>query len=578
MKHSEKTGFLPINYEGLGIFDEDKACDLQIPNVDFSDYINVYVDSKDGSNDFDGLSISTPKKSLKEVNKMFSAIPIDKGVKVQLKGGLEYVGDFVIDRESPVDKPFVLTSYGGEKAIIRGEEEVVCVQYSNTWLDNIEVTGPTAFRGVSVRPKKIGVMKNIVVKDCYIHDVNFFWDSDIPARDTDPDTLDLNKVCPDLVAQREGYSRYNRRSHGGIVFINDNKEGGNWFEDVFIVANHVENVARTGIYIANVWANKPGVGYGLNKWVAFDETDASNSTQKGVGYFKHKNIVCSYNKIICAGGDGVILSSVKYGFFERNVCYYANYLGRTGYWNAGLWVFDTEDMWIRYNEAGYTYMRHGGQDAQGFDLDNASIKTVFKHNYAHHNEGGGLLMCNNFNKIKTYDRDGEEVSVEDTKSNFMGRWYDNLVTENLFVCNGNKFDNTRSAFITIAREVDFAFMLNNTIVMSGEIENQSVVNTEDENQYCFNHFYADNEIYAIKPCTAKITAKMLIGGYYDGNKAQNVDKAFIDDYCESVGVSEMAKKGESLTFEEYLKNQNPLTERSRQERIQQLIKKHIKGE
>ncbi|MBE7087676.1 MAG: hypothetical protein E7369_05210 [Clostridiales bacterium] len=572
MKHFEKRGFVPVDYVGLGVFDEDKKCDLFAPTVDYSDYINIYVDSIYGSDDFDG-SFEKPKRSLKAVYGLFQSLPKNKGVRVLLKGGCQFFGDFALDYEGTLDKPLVLTSYGEGKGIIVGEDEVVAIHYSNTVVENVEITGATAYRGICCSPKKIGAMTNIVVKGCYVHDVNFFWDSPIPARDTDPDTLELDKVCPDLVPQREGCSRYNRRSHGGIIFINENKAGGCWFENIFILENHVENVARTGIYLANVWGNKPGVGYGNNKFVAFDEVGEFNDAEKGVGYFKSKNIVCSDNKVICAGGDGVILSAFKYGFFERNVCYYANYLGRTGYWNAGLWVFDAEEAWIRYNEAGYTYMRHGGNDAQGFDLDNACIKVVFKHNYAHDNEGGGLLMCNNFTKIPMHDKNGQVVSVEDNKSNYMGRWYDNLVAENLFVCNGNKFDCTRSAFITIAREVDYAFMIDNTVVLSGEIENQSVVNTEDENQYCYNHFYADNDFFALKPCEAKITAKMLIGGYYDNNNARGLGKEFQARYCEGENISQIAKKGRALSFREYLESLNPNSAVERQSRIRDLIAK-----
>lgn len=518
MKYYDGKGFLPENYKNLGVFDEDKPCDILEPEIFQDEYVTYYFDSENGCDENDGLTENSAKKSIAEIQKIISC-GSDKGIKIALKGGCRFDGDLIIDGKTDKNHPFIICSYGKKQAIIYGTNEVLRIYCSNVVVDGVEVTGPEALRGIFVQPQRAGVLENVVIKNCYVHDVNFMWYLETSPAQTCPDKIDLERVCPEYYPNTKTYYRYNRRSHGGIIFLNDTEEsvGASWFENVFIIGNRVENVARTGIYVANVWGDKAGIGYGYNKYVK-DSEDVVNP-EKGLGYFRSKNVVCSSNSIVCAGGDGVILSAVFNAFIEFNVCYYANYLGRTNYWNAGIWVFDTEQAWFRYNEAAYTYMRNNSNDAQGFDLDNACVRVVFKGNYSHHNEGGGLLVCNRRTKVKLHDKDGNVLGETDE---ILGKWYDNLVCCNLFVENGNTWDPTRSAFITIARETDFLFAYSNFVVLRSDIVGQSLINTEDQSQYSYNNYYFDNVFYCAEKVDAKYTVNMLKDSVFKGNVYKNV--------------------------------------------------------
>lgn len=519
MKYIENKGFYPQTYNGLGKFDEDKPCDIFPPKPILEDYTTYFFDGENGNDLNDGLSENSPKKSIQEIEKIISNSTAGKGVKIALKGGSKFLGDLTVNGVADETHPIIITSYGKGLAIIDGVNEVLKITCSNVVVDGVEVTGVKALRGIFVQPATHGALKNTVIKNCYVHDVNFDWYLDKSPAETNPDEIDVEKVCPEYYPNTKTYYRYNRRSHGGIIFLNDTTEniGASWFENSFIIGNRVENVARTGIYLANVWGDRAGTGYGSNKPV--ENREYAFNAQKGLGYFRNENCVCSSNTIICAGGDGVILSAIYNAFMEFNVCYYANYLGRTNYWNAGIWVFDTEKAWFRYNEAGYTYMRHNSNDAQGFDLDNACSKIVFKGNYAHHNEGGGLLVCNRKTKLKLHDENGNFIGETEE---ILGKWYDNLVCCNLFYENGNTWDSTRSAFITVARETDYLFAYSNYIVLRSDIVGQSLINTEDESQFSYNNYFFNNVFYCPKKVNAKYTVKMLKDSVFNGNIYKNV--------------------------------------------------------
>ena len=515
MKYCKGKGFLPEAGDLPGIFDEDKPCDISPP----ADRPAVtYYFSAAGNDANDGLSPERPKRTLAEAARLLRR----GNVCTAFCGGDVFEGGLCVETDGA--SPVAVCGYGRGRPVFRGGESVICVRSSRVTIRGLEVTDPQALRGIFVCPVRAGALRDVVVEDCYVHDVNFFWDSDVPPEQTDPDGIDVERVCPEYYPGTQTYWRYNRRSHGGIIFLNETDigTGASWFENVHILRNRVENVARTGIYLANVWADKPGVGYGRNLFVREDGERVD--VLRGLGYFTHEHVVCSDNVIVCAGGDGAILSSVRHAFMERNVCMYANYLGRSNYWNAGLWVFDAHEVWMRGNESGCTYMRHGSNDAQGFDIDNACTKVVFKNNYAHHNEGGGLLVCNKPTAVVLRDERGLPLTGE---ISLMGRWYDNLVCCNVFEENGNPRDETRAAFLTIARETDYLFAYSNVVLMRADGRGQSLIHTEDASLPCYRHFYLSNVFACVRPVKARLTADMLHDGFFEGNTFVRVGEDII---------------------------------------------------
>ena len=135
-------------------------------------------------------------------------------------------------------------------------------------------------------------------------------------------------------------------------------------------------------------------------------------------------------------------------------------------------------------------------------------------------------MCNLCTPIALYDEQGKPLETDESgepkKTPVMGRWFGNYVRNNVFVDNGNPNDPTRSAFITIARRVDNAYLTHNTVILSDKISGQSIVNTEDESQECYCNYYGNNVFYAKGNTGAKFTVKMMKNSVFDENLYFNV--------------------------------------------------------
>lgn len=506
------------------------------PPIETEDYKTFYFDFEEGLDGNDGLSPESPKQTLREASAL-AALYGGEGLRLLFKAGSTFYGNLVLDGfEAPDDRPLIIDRYPEDTdlyPVLTGGGDVIRVTKGNVRIYHLEVTGKYAYRGIFCAPNTCGPVKNIVIEDCYVHDINFNWIYPTLPQETSPDDIDIEAVCPEYKKDGKTYDRYFYRYYGGIILLNftDEKSGASWFENVWVCKNRVVCVARTAITMYSRWSNKGGVGYGFNKPV--DDSENYNDPETGVGYYVHKNIVFAGNYVDCAAGDGIVLSSAEHAFVEWNTCYRANYLGRSNYWNAAIWVYNVNDCYFQYNEAAYTYMRNGGQDAQGFDLDNCCRDVYMQFNYCHHNEGGGLLMCNLETPVPLYHPDGEPLARDEAgepvKQRIMGKWFNNYVYCNVFAYNGNLHDPTRSAFITIAREVDHVYLANNTVIMDPEIPGQSLVNTEDESTLCFHQVYANNVFYAPRKTDAKLTVKMMRQSVFDNNLYWNVG----EDICQT---------------------------------------------
>ncbi len=507
----------------------------EYPPVCTDSYKTFYFDFEAGLDDNDGLTPDTPKQTLNAASALATRYG-GEGLRLLFKAGSTFYGNLVLGGFTAQDDRSVIIDRYPEGTdlypILTGGGDVIRVTTGNVRIYHLEVTGKNAYRGIFCAPVTWGVVKNIVIEDCYVHDINFNWIYPTPPRETSPDDIDIEAVCPEFKKDGKTYDRYFYRYYGGIILLNytDENTGASWFENVWVLKNRVECVARTAITIYSRWSNKGGVGYGFNKFV--DDTEDYNDPEKGIGYYVHKNIVFAGNYVDCAAGDGIVLSTAEHAFVEWNTCYRANYLGRSNYWNAAIWVYNVRDCYFQYNEAAYTYMRHGGQDAQGFDLDNCCRDVYMQFNYCHHNEGGGLLMCNLETPVPLYKPSGEPVELaengEPAKQRIMGKWFNNYVYSNVFAYNGNPNDPTRSAFITIAREVDHVYLVNNTVIMDPKIPGQSLVNTEDESTLCYNQVYANNVFYAPEKTDSKLTIKMMRDSVFDNNLYWNMGNQVLE--------------------------------------------------
>ena len=507
--------------------------------VDLAGYTTYYFDAENGLDSNDGKSESAPKATMDAAEDLAATATADNPVRLLFKKGTTFTCNAVFDGyQSTKEKPLILDAYGdgedypvfvgnGSEKTMDKPDAVMWFKEDNLRVYNLELTGPTAYQAIIVQPARGGVMENIVIEGNYVHDINFNWTYDTLPRNTHPSEIDVDSVCPtNRIGSTNDYGRYRYRKYSGIILDNDYSKEPCWFENAWVISNRVENIGKIGINIYNRWDNQPGFGYGYNKYVG-DDLSLNNAEQQ-LGRWPHRNVYVTGNYVECAGGDAIVMSGVEDGILEKNTSYYAAYLGRGGFWNAGVWVHGSRNIYYQYNEVAYTYMQNGNQDSQGLDIDNSSSNIYCRYNYVHHNEGGGLLLCNAKSTLTQWNTDGtKKGQLEDV----WGDWKDNYVYNNVFAYNGNSLLPTRSAFITIARQVHYMYAYNNTVIVDDSIDSQSIIHTEDTtgDATCHDHYYYNNIFYAKKNSWSQFTIGMMYNSHFDNNLFYNVNANTIEE-------------------------------------------------
>ncbi len=437
---------------------------------DSVEYQTYYFDSKVGSDENDGLSQNAPKQSLEEINRLILEVTEETPVKFLIKAGSEYEGQlYVAEFEASEEAPLIIDTYAASdnnkyaKIVGLDDSSCVVVGNSNVRISGLECTGQKTYRGIEVKPVMEGVMENVVISGNYCHDLNFDVSnienglSGLPELGTAPSDAMLRLICPD--------ERYSYQSGGIIAEANTPKwMGASWFENFWIENNIIERVARTGIWVFSNWTYRPGCDWGNNPYYS-DE----------VNYYPHHNVTIRNNYISHAGGDSIVMGAVDGGYIEGNTSMYAQYLGRPGFYNAGIWTHSCKNIVFQKNEAAYTYMQNGAGDGEGFDIDIGCSDIIFQYNYSHHNEGGGILMCNHSTWLVKYDENGEYIRDADglpTRENIAPYWTDVTIRNNVFADNGG-------SVIVCGGYVNNFHFENNTVVIPGNSDLDKILTSHD---------------------------------------------------------------------------------------------------
>lgn len=432
--------------EPINVMYDAPAVKKEYAAVDDSLYRTYYF-SSDGDDANAGLSEDAPKQSLEAARAIIGNVTADTPTKVLFKAGSRYKGTLKIDGFSAEDAtPLIVSSYGvtGEAQYVKieGNDWSNCIEINrgNVRLSGFEVTAPRGYRGIWVYPNRSGAVKNIVISDNYCHDINFdLGDKTIPEDGSIFTPAESDEVCSSF-----SYDR------GGIIFevYNDVKKGPAWYENVWIEDNRIANVARCGVWVFSSWVRRAGVDWGYNHYYD-DETN----------WFHHSNFYITGNTVDYSGGDAIILGATVGGVVERNISRHAHFLNIASA-SAGIWLHSCKDIVMQYNEASYTHTRY---DGQGFDIDIGCSNILFQYNYAHHNDGGGLLMCNTKRQLPKFDKDGNYVLDEDGLPIIemaFGPWHDVTVRNNVFADN-------READLIFSGTVSDVTVDNNTFIKSG---------------------------------------------------------------------------------------------------------------
>ena len=323
---------------------------------------DFYVDPVSGNDQNDG---SSPQKAWRTLQKVSSRF-YQPGDRVLFKAGGSFTGTLKINGYGTAADRLTISTYGGSaRAVINARGSVgniVNVAGDYFTLENLEVTGKGASLGILVGAAHTGANKGIIVQNCYVHDIN-----------TDDTTF--------------GYSC------GGIQ-LNATGIEPTWFEGAVVRNNLVKDVSRVGIYVTGAWGDRPGASWGASGSLYRSDTN---------GWWPNTNCSIAYNTVIRAHGDAILVISGKNPIIEHNFVSEAfcvpatklNYISEHG-WNiaaVAVWVCNTNDAVMQYNDVGYTYLRPYFGDGEAFDIDGATKNTTVQYNYSHHNGGGFLLRC-----------------------------------------------------------------------------------------------------------------------------------------------------------------------------------------
>lgn len=431
-------------------------------------YEVVYFDSVGGDDANDGKSETSAKRSLDALNNYVASVREDDHVKILIKAGSSYEGTLLLTSfTASEDYPLIIDTYGvtETKKYAKFEGETNCVEISrgNIRVSGLECTTIYGLTGFYVYTSQAGAMKNIVISDNYVHDVNFDFESGLPVSLQGQNKLPGDADVNDDLIDRPAVCASDRYIHstGGIYLMAETKAivGPSWFENVWIENNTIERVARDGIWVNSNWAKRPGLDWGYNKYVSDDN-----------GWYPHKNVNLLYNDVSYSGGCGMCMVAVVDGFIQGNTSYHPGYLMRAGCYAGGIWCHSCKNVVFQYNEAAYCHL-YGGGDGEGFDIDIGNSDILFQYNYSHHNEGGGILLCNIWTEIAVLEENGKPKLDEDgipVREWLYSYWGDNIVRNNIFADNG-------STVFHIQGGIENLYIENNTMIIGGNASSEGIV-------------------------------------------------------------------------------------------------------
>ncbi|MDR2480204.1 MAG: right-handed parallel beta-helix repeat-containing protein [Treponema sp.] len=237
---------------------------------------------------------------------------------------------------------------------------------------------PKALVGIIVDRVRAADSENIVIANCYVHDVQ---------------SAHNNNGAGGHISQNyfpEG-AEVLGKGNGGIIAVSGT--------NLLMEGNIVRRVGLEGLRTA--------------------------------GAVRKADVVIRGNFIDTVAGDGIVIARVeKGGLVESNIvkdaCAAPN-LGTGNY--ASNWCYIANDTIFRYNEGYGT--RYGYLDGEAFDVDNDSARVIYEYNYSHWNAGGAcLFMGSQQNSVFRYNisaNDGGGTRAVKSASEFNPPDYDESV-------------------------------------------------------------------------------------------------------------------------------------------------------
>ena len=327
-----------------------------------------YVDVQTGNDRNSGFSPTKAWKTLRQIN----ITTFKPGDSILLHSGQTWEGMLFPRGSGEEGHPIVISKYGGdEQPKIHGGHndpmdfegirsiQTVLLHNQQYWvisdleitnmpdnqISNFEDNGYEKRRGIYVVASDIGELRNITIKNNYIHHVK------------GDDTKDFH-------------------GSGGIMLSVIGKKTPSFFNGVNILNNRVYMVNRTGIGISSRWQRRPRDQAYPVSWM--DDMDP---------YQANLNVTIRGNDLKSIGGDGIVPQTAFKAVMEYNKVDSAA-LRSEGY-NVALWAWNSDSALIQYNEVSNTMTV---RDGMAFNCDAYSIGHICQHNLSYNNMGGFMLI------------------------------------------------------------------------------------------------------------------------------------------------------------------------------------------
>lgn len=321
-----------------------------------------YFISPQGDDAQSGLTIDQAWKTIERVNRH----TFKPGDRILFQSGKTWFGQLEPKGSGTAGKPIVIGSFGHEsKPIINiGDSEGAAIRLVNqAWWEirGLEIT--------SGAPPKLGLgrqgivalyegdnvsVEHIVVDDCYIHDV---WGQLGPNTE---------------------YCGYN----SAAIYVGRVLGGGRYeesgYDDVLIENNLIERVDKCGIVV----------------------------------FGGRNDVIVRHNQIDNLGGDGIFVNGPYRGLIEYNfvnrTCMRSgdpDLEGGEEFWphTAAVWIQNTEETIMQYNEVYNTGKQAENGDGQAYDFDFGCKNCIIQYNYSQNNHGFLLIMHSTVGNIVRYN-------------------------------------------------------------------------------------------------------------------------------------------------------------------------------
>jgi hypothetical protein len=136
-------------------------------------------------------------------------------------------------------------------------------------------------------------------------------------------------------------------------------------------------------------------------------------------------------------GNGILIWDVNTATVERCVVHDTGMNNTNAAGPAGIWCFQADHVTFQYNESYHNLS--GSSDGDGFDFDGGTINSLMQYNYAHDNQGAGILSWEYAGARKM---DGNTIRYNICQNDGLNPFYAELTTGGGALTHQHIYNNT----------------------------------------------------------------------------------------------------------------------------------------